>query len=294
MAFLDSRHKKKSFVITLFLHLALLFLLFYFALPADEEPEGGIAINFGTETFGSGKVQPTKSIKSSPTKTVEKSELIPEAVTDKAADIKEDVVTQDTEDAPVLKKSLNKNKIQEVPKEKPKKVIETSKKKPVKELPKKKKPVEKEAPKPDKATTDALDSFLNGPKKNGESKGGEGDDQKAGDKGAVNGDPNAQSYYGNGKGLDGDGNYRLGGRKALNKEKIVQDCNESGIVVVKIEVNQAGKVIRATPGVKGTTNNAACLLDPARRAALATKFNSDTKAPSKQVGSIRYQFKLSE
>ncbi|MGB8705504.1 MAG: energy transducer TonB, partial [Gillisia sp.] len=61
-----------------------------------------------------------------------------------------------------------------------------------------------------------------------------------------------------------------------------------------IEVNQQGQVIKAIPGVKGTTNNASCLTDPARRAALATKFNSDPKAPSKQVGVIIYNFKLSE
>ena len=74
----------------------------------------------------------------------------------------------------------------------------------------------------------------------------------------------------------------------------MQDCNESGVVVVKIEVNQQGKVINAVAGVKGTTNTASCLLEPARRAALATKFNSDAEAPVKQVGTIIYEFKLSD
>ena len=156
------------------------------------------------------------------------------------------------------------------------------------------KPVKKPDPKPDKSTTDALSSILNGPKKDGTATGGEGDDNQAGDKGDPNGDPNAKSYYGKGKGLDGDGNYRLGGRKALNKEKFVQDCNEAGIVVVQIEVDRNGKVTKATPGVKGTTNSASCLTEPAKRAALATKFNSDSKAPARQTGTIVYQFKLSE
>ncbi|NJW55580.1 energy transducer TonB, partial [Salinimicrobium sp. CDJ15-91] len=77
-------------------------------------------------------------------------------------------------------------------------------------------------------------------------------------------------------------------------EKFIQDCNESGIVVVQIEVDRSGRVTRAIPGVKGTTNNATCLTDPAKRAALATRFNSDSKAPAKQVGTIIYNFKLSE
>lgn len=135
---------------------------------------------------------------------------------------------------------------------------------------------------------------MNGPENDGQEAEGEGDDQKAGDKGDPDGDPNAKNYYGTGKGLDGDGKYRLGGRKALNKERYTQDCNESGEVVVKIEVDRNGNVIKATPGVKGTTNSSPCLLEPAKRAALDTRFNKDTDAPSKQVGFITYVFKLSE
>ena len=35
-------------------------------------------------------------------------------------------------------------------------------------------------------------------------------------------------------------------------------------------------------------------VDPAKRAALATRFNKDEKAPSKQIGKIIYVFSLSE
>jgi len=80
----------------------------------------------------------------------------------------------------------------------------------------------------------------------------------------------------------------------LGKERNIPECNETGTVVVKIVVDQTGKVIQAVPGIKGTTNTAACLMAPAKKAALATKFNSDSKAPSKQTGSIVYTFKLSE
>ena len=139
-----------------------------------------------------------------------------------------------------------------------------------------------------------MSNLINAPKSDGTAKGSEGNDQTTGDKGDPNGDPNAKSYYGTGKGLDGDGNYLLGGRKALNKEKYVQDCNEAGKVVVSIEVDRNGKVISATAGVRGTTNNSKCLLEPAKRAALATRFNSDSNAPAKQIGKIIYNFSLSE
>ncbi len=290
---LDTRHKRKSFALTILVHVGIVFLLFYLSLNyiAPEE-EQGIALNFGTNVNGSGNVQPNKPIKSSPRNTapaVNKT-IKPQNT---SSEIKDKVVTQDIEDAPVITKK---------PKEKPKKEVKKSKEKlqnntseqKIVEKNQKKVEVKKPDPKPDKSTLDILNSFSNGPKNDGQAKGGEGNDRSPGDKGNPNGDPNAKSYYGTGTGLDGDGNYRLGGRKALNKKKFVQDCNESGIVVVKIEVDQSGKVIRAIPGVKGTTNSASCLVEPAKRAALATRFNSDSKAPVKQVGTIVYQFKLSE
>lgn len=268
---LETKHEKRSFTITVVLHVALILLLLFFGFTyLDPPPENGIAINFGTSEVGSGDKQPTKPIKSSP-KTSSAQPVKSEPV------IEKEVVTQDIEDAPVIEK-----KKKETP-------VET--KQPEKEKPK---PVKKPEPKPDKSTNDALSSILNGPERTGTETGGEGNDNVAGDKGSPDGDPNASSYYGQGAGLDGDGNYRLGGRKALNKEKFVQDCNESGIVVVKIVVDQSGRVVSAQPGMKGTTNSASCLTAPAKKAALATRFNSDPNAPSQQVGTIIYNFKLSD
>jgi protein TonB len=273
MSLLDTEHKRKSMTITVILHVVILILLFIVGLTyLDPPPENGIAVNFGTTETDSGTIQPTEPIRSQP------KESQPEAVNQPKSEIKEEVVTQDSEEAPVIKKEETKKEVVETPK-KPEP---------------KKEPVKKPDPTPDKSTSDALSSLINGPKSDGKSKGSEGNDKTAGDKGDPNGDPNAKSYYGTGKGLDGDGNYLLGGRKALNKEKFVQDCNEAGTVVVSIEVDRSGRVISATPGVRGTTNNSKCLLEPAKRAALATKFNSDDKAPAKQIGKIIYRFKLSE
>lgn len=268
---LDTEHKRKSMRITVILHVILLILLFYVGMNYLDPPlESGIAVNFGTTDFGKGNQQPNEPVKTAPKQTT------PPPVSQPKTEIKEEVITQDSEDAPVIKKEIKEEKAVETPKETPKEV-----------------PPKKPEPKPDKSTTDALSSLINGPKNNGTVDGSEGNDNIAGDKGNPNGDPNASSYYGTGKGLDGDGNYLLGGRKALNKQKYVQDCNEAGKVVVSIEVDRNGKVISATPGVRGTTNNSRCLLEPAKRAALATKFNSDSKAPAKQIGKIIYNFKLS-
>ena len=121
----------------------------------------------------------------------------------------------------------------------------------------------------------------------------ETDYNTSGDKGKVTGDPNASGYYGI-RGDGSGGNYRLGNRTALNKAVPDYPCNEQGRVVVSISVDQSGRVIAAQAGKQGTTNSAPCLLNEAKAAALKTTFNADSKAPSKQVGEIIYNFSLSE
>lgn len=155
----------------------------------------------------------------------------------------------------------------------------------------------KVAPKPDASTAEALEKILSGQGTAAQSDPADSNESARENEtalGADKGSPLSESPYNLGMGLDGDGNYLLGGRRALYKEIIVQDCNQAGRVVVSIEVNQQGEVITAMPGVRGTTNNAPCLLDPARRAALATQFNADVQAPSRQIGKIIYVFRLSQ
>lgn len=273
MKYLETPHEKKSFVITVIIHVLLILLLFFFGFTyLDPPPESGIAINFGTAETGSGLEQPTEPVESAPQTSAAE-------VTPVETNIREEVVTQDNIEAPVIEE-----KIIEEP------IVQTEKP----EIEKEVEPVKKPDPTPDKSTTDALSSILNAPENTGRTQNGEGDDRQGGDKGDPDGDPEARSYYGHGMGLDGDGNYLLGGRRALNKQKFVQDCNEAGIVVVQIEVDRNGRVTRATPGVKGSTNTSDCLTEPARRAALATTFNSDANAPARQIGTIIYNFKLSE
>lgn len=265
-SFFDTEHKRKSIAITTTIHVVLILLLLFAGMKYMDPPiMQGIAINFGTSDTGMGEVQPLDEMASNPQQT---SSSIPDA----APEIKDEVATQDVEEAPVIKEKVEKKNVSENKKEE-EKVAE---------------------PKPDKSISDAISNILNAPKNDGTAKSGEGDDNTPGDKGSPDGDPNASSYYGSGKGLDGDGNYQLGGRQALNKEKFMQNCNESGTVVVGIEVDRNGNVTQATPGIRGTTNTASCLMEPAKKAALATKFNADENAPTKQVGKIIYRFSLSE
>lgn len=274
MSLTDTKHKRRSLAITTTMLVALLLLMFYVGLSYLDPPmENGITVNFGMTDYGSGNIQPKERVKTAPEpQKVEAQKSTPVTSKEKV----EDVLTNDTEDAPVIPPKKT------TPKETPK--VEKKKEEVKKEV--------EEPKKPSKSTSDALSSILNGPKNDGKATGGEGDDKVAGDKGQPDGNPYASSYFGGGSG-NGIG-YGLNGRSLVSRDKYVQNCNESGRVVVQIEVDRSGKVIKATPGVKGTTNNHPCLLEPAKRTAMSHRWNLDQDAPARQIGFVVVNFSLGE
>lgn len=294
MALLDTKHKKKSAIITAIILLLLLFFAFNYGMRYLDPPiEYGVAINFGDSNVGSG--EPVEDVRTAPSKKQEVveeevSEIKEETPQETQKEAAENVLTNDdAKEVPVVKKT---EKTTTVKKEEIKKVKETKKEIVKSKKETKKKTTPKPKPKPSKATTDALNSLLNGNASAGKPKG-EGDDKKAGVKGSKDGDPRSKKYYGKG-GRGSGGNYQLAGRKALSKPIKKPNCEEEGKVVVTIVVNKRGKVIKAEPGAKGTTNSAPCLYKAAKEAALQTKWNPDDNAPSIQKGTIIYRFSLSK
>ena len=315
MSFLDTKHKRKSAAITTIIAVFILLLIFTFGLTYLDPPEEfGIAVNFGTTDYGSGKVQPKEALKPAQQEPVTNEEVIEEEVVEEEVveedqveesaaveDSAEDVITQNNEEVIAIKKQeeakkkideANKKEADRLKKEAEKKAeierkkIEAEQNRIAEEKRIAEKKKEEQAAKRKK--TDAImGGFSDG---DGKATGSEGDDNKAGDKGKITGDPNASGYYGAGGGGDG-GNYRLGNRKATIKPKPNDDClNQFGIVVVEIYVDKNGKVISARAGVKGTKNTSPCLLERAKEAALKTRFTSDRNAPTKQIGKIIYNF----
>ncbi|AOW20339.1 energy transducer TonB [Urechidicola croceus] len=289
MQLLNTIHKRKSATITAIIILLLLLMIFFFGLKYLDPPiESGIAVNFGTSNVGSGNIQPTEPVKTQPVPQVtEQEEVVEEEVEDSAPEDSpaEDVITAETEESIRIKKAEA---------ERLKAKAEADKK--AKAEAEAERQAKAEAERIKKEQQDKkrkLDELMGGIKNSeGSTSGGEGDDNVGGDKGSENGDPNADGYYGNG-GSGGGGDYQLGSRRPISKPKPEYDCNEEGLVIVTIEVDRAGKVIKATPGTKGSTNNAACLLTRAKEAALKTTWQADSNAGSKQIGIIKYRFSLS-
>ena len=311
MAFLDTRHKKKSLTLTTLLLSVLLLLLFYIGLTYMDPPiENGISVNFGTTDFGSGRVQPKEKVRSEPLDTppveptkqevaqaVEEVEEQPEAIVEKEAPA-EKLLTQENEESIRIKQAAEAKKEAENAAAEVKRKAEAAEQKAKAEaarIAKEKKDAEEKARLEQEAKKKKLDALMGGlNKSDGTATGSEGDDSKSGDKGQPDGDPYATSYYGSPGSGSGTGGYGLNGRSLVNKGKVQQECNESGTVVVKIVVDRNGKVISATPGVRGTTNTNPCLLEPAKKTAFLHKWNLDSNAPSQQVGFVVVNFKLGE
>lgn len=298
MSAILSSDQKKSLGLSILIYASFLLLLFFIRFWPPYNPEnnfalaegggggGGVTINFGDSDLGSGKNT--------------KSEVL--NVQNQA----KQVPAKSTPDEAILSQENSSDESVVIPqKEKPKKQQVAVKPDPKPEVVK---------PKVSNSTNDALASILKG-----SNKGGDGDDRTAGNKGKSNGSLAATGYYGtggsgggtgggngtgtgigngsgygpgSGGGSGGGSGYSLGNRKALSKPAPKYTCNESGKVVVEVTVDQTGKTINATPGVKGTTNTASCLLDQARIAAMNTKWESDNNAPIKQIGKIIYNFSL--
>ena len=93
---------------------------------------------------------------------------------------------------------------------------------------------------------------------------------------------------------EGKPNAHLEGRTVdkAGLKKPVYTSQESGKVVVKIWVDQYGKVQKAVPGADGTTVTDRALWTAARNAALETGFNMSSSAPALQEGTITYIFNL--
>lgn len=280
----------------------------------DPPIENGITVNFGTMDFGSGNVQPKEKIRSEPLdtppvepkkqeevveETVEEEviEEVPEEVVAEEAPA-EKVLTKENEESIKIKKAEeSKRKAEEAERIAKKKAEEAEQKAKAEaaKIAEAKKAAEEKARQEQEAKKKRLDELMGGlNKSDGTAIGSEGDDELSGDKGQPDGDPYATSYYGSPGSGSGTGGYGLNGRSLVSKGKVKQECNEEGRVVVKIVVDRNGNVVSATPGVKGTTNNSPCLLDPAKKTAFKHKWNLDSNAPSQQVGFVVVNFKLGE
>ena len=298
--------KRKSIILSVFLYGTMLLILFFIRFwPPSNLAEltgggggGGVSVNFGDSDIGMGNdFQNEEKVVKNQAKPIPVKEIQEE----------QDIIAEENskDEGVVITKKINVKKVKEVIIKETKPVVIT-------------KPVNKTPKTPTKPQNDALSNILKG------SKSGDGNGKTAGNQGSANGGLNNSGYGAGGSGGgsgggNGTGNgtgtgagsgsgtgggsgsgtgkgsgagYSLGDRKALSKPAPAYNCDEVGKVVVQITVDKNGKTISATPGIKGTTNTAKCLLDQAKIAAMNTKWSADENASEQQVGKIEYNFRL--
>jgi len=267
MKIFNTPHKKKSAVITLFSGLSLFFIFFFFGLKYLDPPiVYGMEISFGVSDKG-GFIEEKKIIQS-----VIEDEIIEE--------IKEnESQLSDSKNVLVEKESIisvdNKTQNKEQNLTENKAIVN-----------------ENQDPEIDSNTKSILSNLVNQKGINKNINPPIGADNTQNTKGLNSGNPYINTYLNIEGFKDLKNGYGLNGRNLKSNGSVVQQCNEEGIVVVRIIVDRKGKVIEAKPGVKGSTNIHPCLLKPATETALLHEWYPDQKAPSKQIGFVVINFKI--
>ena len=252
---MSNEKKDKGIAIagTIVVHALVLLVLFLMAFrtPLPLPGEEGVEVDLGMMDQGMGNIQPEKP-------------AIPMASQpeQKPSQSKEEIATQDNDEAPALEKPKTTK-----PKQDPKPV---------------------EQPKPT-ANPRAMYQGSNNP----QAGGSEGITGQPGDQGKPNGLAGIKKYDGNGGKGNGTG-YDLGGRGAKSLHRPDDDFSEEGRIVVDIWVNRDGQVVRAEVATKGTDiiNNA--MRQKAIQAAKRSTFASDPDASEEQHGTITYTFVINQ
>ena len=284
MIIFDSPHKKKSASITFIVALLLIILFFGLGLTYYDPPiEYGMEINLGNTLQSSRNIKKqNQESKKLDRIGKDQSSLKPNTKSNSKTNPSKkskSVLTERKSSISIPKKESSIKQIQDPNKLKGNKKIE-------------KLPIKKENPKVSKTTKNIVSNLL---KKNSQLNEELSNNSLKGlDENIQNESSYSSTYYNSmvfGSYTKG---YGLNGRSLKSKGKVLQECNEQGLVVVRISVNRQGEVVSAEPGVKGTTNTHPCLLDPAKKTAQLHKWFPDDDAPELQIGFVVIQFKLGE
>ena len=282
MIIFDSPHKKKSASITFIVALLLIILFFGLGLTYYDPPiDYGMEINFGNTVQNSGNIK-EQNHELNNLDVIEEDQSSVKPATKSNTEINASMKSK-----PVLterKSSVSIPKKESLKKRNQKKVKEGKK---IEKL-----TIKKDIPKVSKTTKNIVSNLLNKKKQVNDNQ--PNNSQTLVNKNSRNQSAYSSTYYNSSISGSDIKSYGLNGRSLQSKGKVMQECNEKGLVVVRISVNRKGEVVTAEPGVKGTTNTHPCLLNPAKKTAQLHKWFPDNEAPELQFGFVVILFKLGE
>jgi len=273
------KETKKGIISTIIFHVLLggLLLMWGYSTPLPLPGEEGILINFGDSDEGFGVVEPkiTETIEEVITPTPQPQSQ-PEPV-------EEQNLTQDYEEAPAIEEKKPEEKKVEKPVDKDIKPVDEKVEEKVEEV---KEPVKE---KPREVNKKALFPGKSNQNQNSTNQGEAGG---KGNQGKPEGDPASNNYVGGPSNGSKGVSFSLSGRNPESLPEPQKEFKEEGYVVVRVTVNKDGDVVKAEPGVQGSTTLDAQCLKLAKKAALRAKFDRKPDAPAYQKGTITYHFKL--
>lgn len=255
-------------------------------LPDDE----GMEVNLGDSETGEGDVQPL--IPGAPSAAMEEESIVtpPQQIPVQSAESAVET-NDDDKEAPAVIADRPKVK----PKEKP---VVKPVPDPIKEkaLPKEEvKPIETPpAPKP-KYVYKGTAAGQGGNNATGlQQSNGQGIAGGKGDQGKINGNPNSDSYTGNGGSGTGGVSVSRGlqGRKINRYPSFEDDFSENAKVAVDIKVDDKGNVLAVSIQPRGTTTSNASMKAIALQKARQLKFNTIEEGPEEDLGTIVFNFRI--
>jgi len=283
----------KGFAGTILIHVVIIaiFLLYGFSAPLTPVQEEGILVNFGTDATGFGLIEP------SPPASQQEASAPPPSISIKNPG-EEQLLSQNKEEAPAVKKvdpEAEKKHLEKIEADK-KRRTELDAERVIKQQEEiEKKKVEAEQKRQTdimNRTKNALANSMN----SGTNSTSEGIAGGTGNQGDPNGSVDSKNHgEGGGTGNSGSGiSYALQGRGFKKLPIPKYEYQGEGKVVVEVSVDRSGKVIKAVPGIKGSSTLDDYLLKVAKDAAMEATFEVKPDAPIVQKGTITYTFILKQ
>ncbi len=294
----EKDNRRTSAIITALMTLLLLFMLFYpFFSFAEDENISGIMVALGVpdmESMGEEVgAAPTESTEDSDTSTNDSSEgsessddAEPIASSETSASTQKDVKTAEQDDSVNLNKDKDeKDKSDKKDKDDKKKNDKTAQEK----AEEAKKKAEEEAKKRAEEEKRRKEKELADKKKELSDLLGGGDGNDSSTNGQEDGAPDKSNLEGITTGI-GDIGGGLSGRDVVYRPKITDNSQETGTVVVKVCVDNKGKVTKSEVTQTGTTTTSQTLRSKA--VAGAKKFKFSPGDEDKLCGTITFTFKF--
>lgn len=280
--------KGKGIAGTVIIHLILFAVLIFVSFSVDPpKNEEGIMVNFGTDETGLGMIEPSPPA-------VQEAISAPPPSKPAVKTAEDPLLTQNNEEAPEVKKVDPEAERKKLEKKEADKKLRDQREaerivKAQAEIERKR--IEAEQQRQSDIINRTKNALANS-KNAGTNSTSEGIAGGTGNQGVPTGSLDSKVYAPGGGTGDKGISYDLQGRGFQKLPPPKYDYQAEGKVVVEVSVDRAGKVVQATPGIKGSTTLDEYLLRVAKEAALQATFEVKQDAPAVQKGTITYNFIL--